>query len=78
MSYGFNRFLDGRRFVKLLSEWNLRNAMDGSVLCIAVNTEGVMDVLGTASKVRSIVREVLFIRTAQGSMNLMSRPIHCP
>ena len=29
MNSGFNCFLEGRRFIKLLFEWILRNAMDG-------------------------------------------------
>ena len=49
ISYGFNRFKEGGRFVKILfgscwilfgdPEWKLRNKMDGSVMHIAVNSE---------------------------------------
>ena len=56
MSYGFNRFLEGRRFVRLLFEWKLRNAKDDSVLHIVVNTEEVLEVLRPASKDGSIAR----------------------
>ena len=57
MSYGFNRFLDVRRFIKLLFEWKLRNAMDDSVLYIVVSTEVAVVVLRPVSKGESIVRD---------------------
>ena len=78
MSCGFNRFLEGMRFVKLLFEWKLRNAMDGSVLHIAVSAEEAPEVLRPASKDGNIVREqVLSIRTAQGSVNPVNGSMHC-
>ena len=53
--------------------------MDGSVLHIAVTTEEALEVLRPASKDAGIVGdEVLSIRSAQGNVNLMSGPIHCP
>ena len=76
MSYGFNCFLDGMRFVKLLLEWKMWNAMDGSVLHIAVNTNVALEVLRPTNKDERIVREeVLSIKTTQGIMNLMSGSI---
>ena len=50
MRHGFNRFLDGRRFVKPLFESKLRNTMDGSVLHIVVSTEEALEVLTPTSK----------------------------
>ena len=78
MSYGSNRFLEDRRFVKRLFEWKMRNVMDGSVLHSAVITEEALEVLSPASKGGRIVSEEdLFIRTVQGSMNVMSGSMHC-
>ena len=45
-----NRFFEGRWFFKLLFEWKLKNAMDGSVLHVAASTEEVLDVLSPLSK----------------------------
>ena len=70
MSCGFNCFLEGRKFVKLLSEWKYRNVMGASVLHIAVNTEDALEVLSPASKGEGIVREVvLSISTVSFSSN---------
>ena len=53
--------------------------MDGSVLHIAVTTYVALKVFTPAGKDGSIViGEVLSIRTAEGSVNLISGPIHCP
>ena len=52
--------------------------MEGSVLHTAACTEEAMQVLRPANEDVSIVREkVLSIRTVQGSVNLMTGPIHC-
>ena len=56
MSYGFNSLLEGRRFVKVLSKWKLRNAIDSSILCIAANTEEALEVLRPTRKEERIVR----------------------
>ena len=72
MSYDLNCFLEGRRLVNLLFEWKLRNAMDGSVLHIAVTTEEAQEVLRPMSEDgRFVSGEVLSFRTEQRSVNLM-------
>ena len=45
MSYGFSRIQEGGRFVKLLLQWKLINAMVGSVLHIAVSVEEALEML---------------------------------
>ena len=65
MSYGFNRFFLGRRFVKLLLERKLMNAMHGRVLHAADSTEEALEVHEPGSKDGSIVsEEVQSIRIA--------------
>ena len=67
-----------RKFVKFLFEQKLRNAIDGSVVYIAVSTEEAMEVLRPLSKDRSIgSEEVPFIRTAYLEYGPMSAFIHC-
>ena len=77
MSYGFNRFLEGRRFIKHQFERKMRNAMDGSALHIVVNNEESLEVLRPMSK-NCQRGGVLTIRTAQGCMNPMSGSIQDP
>ena len=57
MSHAFNRFYEGRRFVKLQLEWKVRNAMGDCVLHMAVNTEDALEVRRPASKDGSIISE---------------------
>ena len=45
VSYCFNGFLMGRRFVYVLFEWKLRTLIDNSILHIAVSTEEALEVL---------------------------------
>ena len=54
-------------------------AMDGNVLHIVLNIKETLEELRPASNEGSIVRdEVLSVGTAQGSVDLMIGPIHCP
>ena len=77
MIYGLKFFLECRRYFKLLLEWKLRNAMDGSVLHIAISIGEALKVLNTAINNKGIVRDmVLSVTTAHGNMNLMIGVIH--
>ena len=63
IGYDFNRFFEGRRFVKLLFERKLINAMDGNVPHVAVSTEEALEMPEPASMDESIVSdEILSIR----------------
>ena len=78
MSYGFNCFLEGGRFVKLPYEWKLRDAKRGSVLQNAVNTEEALKMFKPNRKDGRVVRkEVQSIETAQEIENPMSGSIRC-
>ena len=57
MNYGLTRFIEGRRFVKLLLEWKLRNVMYGNVLHIAVSRKEALGVLRPANMDGRIVGE---------------------
>ena len=54
MNYGFNRFFEGRSFIKLLPELKLRNAMDCNVLHIVVSTEETLDVFRPATRIEAL------------------------
>ena len=72
-----SRFLQVRRIGKLLFEWMLRIANDGSLLQIADNIEEAQELLRPPSKDGIIVREdVLSIIASQVSVNLMIASIH--
>ena len=72
VSYGFNRFLEGRRLFKLVLERKLRNALNGRVQHVSVGTEDAHEVLRPASKnQRNLNEKVLNIITAYGCMHVV-------